>query len=97
MLVLTRKPGQSIIINDNIEVTILDVKGEAIRIGIEAPKDVTIYRHEIYEEIRKENLKTVEQSTLADISMAMDMLKTLPTTGKSFKIEINSDKKNDKE
>ncbi len=96
MLVLTRKPGQSIIINDNIEVTILEVKGEAIRIGVEAPRDVTIYRHEIYEEIRKENLRTVQQSSLADISIAMDMMKSLPIAGKNFKIEINPDKKNDK-
>ena len=76
MLVLTRKLGQSIIINDNIEVTILDVKGDSVRLGVEAPKNVTIYRHEIYEEIKKENLKTAQQSSLEDITMAMDMFKT---------------------
>ena len=94
MLVLTRKPGQSIVINDNIEVTILEVKGESIRIGVEAPKNVTIYRHEIYEEIRKENLKTAQQSSLEDISVALDMLKTYSVPNKDYKIIINPDKKN---
>lgn len=95
MLVLTRKPGQSIVINDNIEVTILEVKGEAVRIGVEAPKDVTIYRHEIYEEIKKENLKTAQQSSLEDISMALDMLKTYSTPVKDFKIRINPNKEDE--
>ena len=94
MLVLTRKPGQSIVINDNIEVTILEVKGEAVRIGVEAPKNVTIYRHEIYEEIRKENQKTAQQSSLEDISVALDMLKTYAVPNKDYKIIINPDKKN---
>ena len=94
MLVLTRKPGQSIVINDNIEVTILEVKGEAIRIGIEAPKNVTIYRHEIYEEIRKENQKTAQQSSLEDISIALDMLKTYSGANKDYQIIIKPDKDN---
>jgi len=95
MLVLTRKPGQSIVINDNIEVTILEVKGEAVRIGVEAPKEVTIYRHEIYEEIKKENLKTVQQSSLEDISIALDMLKTYTKPSTDYKILINPEKKNE--
>ena len=95
MLVLTRKPGQSIVINDNIEVTILEVKGEAVRIGVEAPKEVTIYRHEIYEEIKRENLKTVQQSSLEDISLALDMLKTYQKPANDYKILINKNNKND--
>lgn len=93
MLVLTRKPGQSIIINDNIEVTILEVKGDAVRIGVEAPKNVAIYRHEIYEEIKKENLKTATQSSLEDISVALDMFKTYSVPNQSYKIDINVNKK----
>ena len=95
MLVLTRKPGQSIVINDNIEVTILEVKGEAVRIGVEAPKEVTIYRHEIYEEIKRENLKTVQQSSLEDISLALDMLKTYQKPVGDYKILINKNAKKD--
>lgn len=51
MLVLTRKPGQSIIIGDGIEVQVLSVVGEKVRLGITAPKDVGIYRNEVHERI----------------------------------------------
>jgi carbon storage regulator len=54
MLVLTRKPGQSIIIGDGIEVQVLSVAGEKVRLGITAPKDVGIYRNEVHERIAEE-------------------------------------------
>ena len=54
MLLLTRRPGEKIIINDNITVTVLSVKGNQIRIGIDAPRDVKVHRQEIYERILKE-------------------------------------------
>lgn len=54
MLVLTRKPGQSIIIGDGIEVEVLSVVGEKIRLGISAPREVEIFRHEVYERIQEE-------------------------------------------
>lgn len=60
MLVLTRKKNESIIINDNIEITIVDVQGEQVRIGINAPKSVSVYRKEIYLEIQEENKKAAE-------------------------------------
>ena len=50
MLALARKINESIIINDNIEVTILEIKGDQVKIGIEAPKSVPIYRKEIYKQ-----------------------------------------------
>ena len=53
MLVLNRKKNDSLIIGDNIEVIILDVKDGNVKIGIKAPKDVSIHRHEIYNEIKK--------------------------------------------
>ena len=56
MLVLTRKVNQSIIISDNVEVVVLEVRGEQVRLGIRAPKDVTVHRKEIYEQISAENL-----------------------------------------
>jgi carbon storage regulator len=55
MLVLTRKPGQSIIIGDGIEVQVLSVAGEKVRLGITAPRDVSIFRNEVYERIESEN------------------------------------------
>lgn len=55
MLVVTRKYGQKIIIGDNIELTILDIKGEQVRIGINAPKNIPILREEVYLEITSAN------------------------------------------
>ncbi len=55
MLVLTRKVNQSIVIGDDIEVVVLEVRGEQIRLGIKAPRDVVVHRKEIYEQIQEEN------------------------------------------
>ncbi|NMB41464.1 MAG: carbon storage regulator CsrA [Firmicutes bacterium] len=56
MLVLTRRRGESIVLGDDIEISVLEVNGDAVRIGIEAPREVPIYRREIYEAIRAENI-----------------------------------------
>ncbi|MEN2773691.1 carbon storage regulator CsrA [Acetivibrio clariflavus] len=64
MLVLTRKRNESIIINDNIEITVVDVQGEQVRIGINAPKSVSVYRKEIYLEIQAENKKAAEVKSI---------------------------------
>ena len=55
MLVLTRKVGQSIVIGDEVEVVILEVRGEQVRVGVRAPKTVTVHRKEIYEQIHTGN------------------------------------------
>lgn len=55
MLALTRKKGESLVINNNIEITVLEIRGDQIKIGISAPKDVPIYRKEVYLQIQKEN------------------------------------------
>jgi carbon storage regulator len=55
MLVLTRKLQQSIVIGDEIEVVVLEIRGEQVRIGIKAPKNVTVHRKEIYDQIQEEN------------------------------------------
>ena len=57
MLVLTRKPNESIVIGDDIEVTVLQVSRDKVRIGIEAPRDVPIFRMEVYLEIQREKLE----------------------------------------
>jgi carbon storage regulator len=54
MLVLTRKVSQSIVIGDGIEVVVLEVRGEQVRLGIKAPKNVSVHRKEIYEQISQE-------------------------------------------
>jgi len=54
MLILTRRIGESIIIGDNVTVNILDVRGHQVRIGVEAPKDISVHRDEIYKRIQDE-------------------------------------------
>ena len=56
MLVLTRKSGEAINIGDEITVTVLEIRGNQVRLGIQAPLSVTIHRRELYEKIRSENL-----------------------------------------
>ncbi|RLB95571.1 MAG: carbon storage regulator [Deltaproteobacteria bacterium] len=56
MLVLTRKSGEKITIGDDIVVTVLEIKGSQVKLGIEAPNGVSIHRSEIYERIQEENL-----------------------------------------
>lgn len=70
MLVLTRKPGESVTIGDNIKITVIDVKGRQVRIGVEAPRDMTIHREEIYARIHEENqraafMKAINMEKLA--------------------------------
>ncbi|MDE7422465.1 MAG: carbon storage regulator CsrA [Lachnospiraceae bacterium] len=69
MLALSRKQNESIVIGNDIEVTILDVKNEQVKIGISAPKHVGIYRKEIYLQIQEENKKAMESTapTLNDV------------------------------
>jgi carbon storage regulator len=55
MLVLSRQRDETIIIGDSIEVTVVDIRGDKVRLGINAPKEVTVHRKEVYEAIRREN------------------------------------------
>jgi len=66
MLVLTRKIHQSIVIGDAVEVVVLEVRGEQVRLGIRAPKDVAVHRKEIYDQIVEEN-KGASQVRIEDI------------------------------
>ena len=55
MLALTRKKGEALVINNNIEITVLEIRGDQIKIGISAPKDVPVYHKEVYLQIQQEN------------------------------------------
>ena len=70
MLVLTRKPDQSIMVGTDIEITVLEVRGEQVRLGIRAPRNVTVHRKEVFEQIRLENQNASETS--------MDSLPDMP-------------------
>jgi carbon storage regulator len=65
MLVLTRKPDQSIMVGNEIEITVLEVRGEQVRLGIRAPRTVTVHRKEIFEQIRLENQNAASAPTEA--------------------------------
>jgi carbon storage regulator len=54
MLILTRRVGETVVIGDDIEITVLGVKGNQVRIGVKAPRDVSVHREEILERIRRE-------------------------------------------
>ncbi len=55
MLVLSRQRDETIIIGDNIEITVVDIRGDKVRLGINAPRDIQVHRKEVYEAIRREN------------------------------------------
>lgn len=57
MLVLARKVGQSIVINDNIEILVIEVRGEQVRLGIDAPRTIPVHRKELLDQMKLENLK----------------------------------------
>lgn len=57
MLILTRRTGETLNIGDSIQVTVLGIKGNQVRIGIDAPKDVPVHREEIYEKIKHEDFE----------------------------------------
>jgi carbon storage regulator len=58
MLVLSRQRDQSIIIGDNIKITVVDIRGDKVRLGIEAPTEIPVHRQEVYEAIQRENLRS---------------------------------------
>jgi len=75
MLVLTRKSNQSIMIGDDIEVSVLSVAGEKVRIGIQAPKEIPVFRTEIYLEIHGDEVEVApEEEVHAEVSDALDEL-----------------------
>jgi carbon storage regulator len=98
MLVLSRKTGQKLIINDNIEVVIIETRGEFVRLGINAPKNVSIYREEIYEEVKKANQQAIAENSANDLESAMKLMKNknIATDVKvvdQFKASLNKLKK----
>ena len=75
MLVLTRKANQSIMIGDGIQVSVLAVMGEKVRIGIEAPRSVPVFRKEVWVEIQRDQAEGVEGEDAATVNKALEELK----------------------
>lgn len=72
MLALTRKKGESLVVNNNIEITVLEIRGDQIKIGIQAPKEVPIYRKEVYLQIQKENEEAIGIDSLEVLNNLLD-------------------------
>ena len=77
LLVLTRKSNQSIMIGDDIEVTVLSIMGEKVRIGIQAPREIPVFRKEVYLEIQQENA-AARASAQAEVDDALKRLSARP-------------------
>jgi carbon storage regulator len=65
LLILTRKVGESVAIGDDIQVSVVEIKGTQVKLGIRAPRDVTVHREEIYLKIQEENRRAAQVSTEA--------------------------------
>jgi len=78
MLVLTRKKDQTLLIGDDIEITVLEIQGEQIRIGINAPKSVKIFRKEIFIEIEEENKNAARINNSSSASMREILSREIP-------------------
>jgi len=75
MLVLARKVGQSIVIDDQIEILVIEVRGDQVRLGIEAPRSIPVHRKELLEQIRAENVKAAGDVDADTAQKTMDGLR----------------------
>ena len=74
MLALSRKKNEAIIVNNDIEITVLDIRGDQVKIGIAAPKEVPIYRKEVYLQIQQENKDSQEATDVAGVDELKKLL-----------------------
>ena len=71
MLALSRKKNEALVINNNIEITILDIKGDQVKIGISAPKQIPIYRKEVYLQIQESNKAAMAREALDSLKVLL--------------------------
>lgn len=92
MLVLSRRPGESIIINDNIELKIVEVKGEYVKLGITAPRSIPVHRKEVFEAIQRENARAAQTKKENVGELDRNLTATEPSTGSGEKHESPDEK-----
>lgn len=69
MLALSRKKNEAIVVNNNVEITILEIKGDQVKLGITAPREVPVYRKEVYAQIQEANKEAMSAEKLLNISL----------------------------
>lgn len=72
MLILTRRPGESLYVGDTIRITVLSIQGKQIKLGLDVPGDMTVYREEVYNRVKEENRRSLQTST-QDLMMAAEL------------------------
>jgi carbon storage regulator len=87
MLVLTRRAGESVMVGDEVVVTVLEVRGEVIRLGIQAPRSIQVHREEVYRELQRAN----REAALGSEDVARAVAGLLGTTPTPPKLDGNSD------
>ena len=75
MLVLTRRPGESLMVGDDVVITVLDVRGDVVRLGIKAPRSIQVHREEVYRELQRANREAASPTDVAVDSLTR-MLRT---------------------
>ena len=75
MLVLTRKIDESIIIGDNIKIIVVDIRGDQVKVGIDATREIPVHREEIYAEIQEENLRAAMSGKVANLDKIAGMIR----------------------
>ena len=78
MLVLTRRPGESVMVSDDVVVTVLDIRGDVVRLGIKAPRSIQVHREEVYRELQRVNREAASPSDVA-VAALTRMLRPEPT------------------
>lgn len=69
MLALSRKKNEAIVVNNNVEITILEIKGDQVKLGITAPREVPVYRKEVYVQIQEANKEAMSAENLLNLSL----------------------------
>ena len=69
MLALSRKKNEAIVVNNNVEITILEIKGDQVKLGITAPREVSVYRKEVYVQIQEANKEAMSAENLLNLSL----------------------------
>lgn len=74
MLALSRKKNESLVINNNIEITVLEIKGEQVKLGISAPKEIPVYRKEVYIQIQEANKEAMTTNSVEELANLLGKL-----------------------